>query len=50
MIVTIAAILVIMWLLGFSVFGITSSLLHLLLVAAVIVILWRVINGRRPIA
>jgi len=46
---TLAVILIVAWLLGFGVFHVAGSLIHLLLVLAVIVILWRVISGRRPI-
>ncbi len=47
---TIAVILIILWLLGFSVFHVAGGLIHLLLVIAVIVILYRLITGRRPVA
>ena len=47
---TIAIILLILWLLGGFVFDIAGGLIHLLLVIAVIVILYRVITGRRPVA
>ncbi len=43
---TIALILIILWLLGFSI-HIGGALIHLLLVAAVIVILVRIIQGNR---
>lgn len=46
---TIAVILLILWLLGAFAFNI-GSLIHILLVLAIIVVLWRVITGRRPIA
>ena len=45
---TIVVILVILWLLGFSL-GLVGSLIHILLVAAIIVILVRIIQGRKPI-
>lgn len=45
---TIAAILLILWLLGFSL-HVGGSLIHLLLVIAVIVILIRVIRGQNPL-
>jgi hypothetical protein len=45
MIWTIVAVLVILWLLGFS-FGIGGSLIHALLVIALIVFLIQVIGGR----
>jgi hypothetical protein len=43
---TIALILIILWLLGFSI-HIGGALIHILLVAAVIVILVRIIQGNR---
>jgi hypothetical protein len=48
MLYTIAVILVILWLLGFTM-HIAGSLIHLLLVIAVIVVLLRIIQGRKPI-
>ena len=49
MLTTIAAILVVMWLLG-MVSGVTlGNFIHLLLVLAVIVVLVRVIQGRTPV-
>ena len=47
---TIAIILLILWLLGGFVFNIGGGLIHILLVIAVIVVLYRVITGRRPVA
>lgn len=47
---TIAVILLILWLLGGFVFNVAGGLIHILLVIAVIVVLWRVITGRRPVA
>jgi hypothetical protein len=44
-----AVILVLAWLLGFGVFHVAGSLIHLLLVLAVISILWRFIGGRRTV-
>jgi hypothetical protein len=49
MIYTLAVILVVAWLLGFGVFHVGGGLIHTLLVLAVIVVLWRVITGRRPV-
>ena len=43
---TIAAILVILWLLGFS-FHLGGSLIHLLLVIALVVIVVNLFSGRR---
>lgn len=50
MIWTIAVILFVLWLLGFFAFHVGGGLIHLLLVLAVIVVLYRLITGRRPIA
>ncbi len=47
---TLAVILFIAWLLGFGVFHVAGGLIHLLLVLAVIVILYRIVTGRRPVA
>jgi hypothetical protein len=44
--VTIFVILVILWLLGFS-FSIGGSLIHILLVIAVIVLVYNLLTGRR---
>jgi hypothetical protein len=46
---TIVAILLIMWLLGFS-FHIAGSLVHLLLVVALVVIVINLLSGRRTLA
>ena len=46
---TIIALLIIMWLLGMLTSHSLGGLIHLLLVLAVIVVLVRVIQGRRPI-
>jgi hypothetical protein len=45
---TIAVILLILWVLGFAV-HIGGGLIHLLLVAAVIVVIFNIVSGRRPI-
>jgi hypothetical protein len=44
---TIAVILLVLWLLGFFAFHVAGGLIHALLVIAVIVVLVRVIQGRR---
>ena len=49
MLVTIAVILVILWARGFLAFHVGGGLIHLLLVIAVIVVLYRLITGRRPV-
>ena len=45
-----AIILLVLWALGFGVFHVAGALIHLLLVAAVIVILYRLVTGSRPVA
>ncbi len=45
---TIAIILFVLWVLGFTVFHL-GAIIHLLLVLAVIVIIYRLITGRRPL-
>jgi hypothetical protein len=45
---TIALILIVLWLAGFTL-KIGAGLIHILLVIAVIVILYRLISGRRPV-
>lgn len=45
---TIIVILIIFWLLGFAL-NIAGSLIHILLVIAIIVILIRIIQGRKPL-
>lgn len=47
MLETIAVVLVILWLLGFVTSYTMGGLIHILLVIAVVVILIRVIQGRR---
>lgn len=43
---TIALVLLILWVLGFFVVNIGGGLIHILLVIAVIVIIYRLITGR----
>lgn len=49
MLITLAVVLLILWALGFLAFGVTSSLIHLLLVIALIVIVVRLVSGRRVV-
>jgi len=49
MIMTIAVILIILWLLGLVSSYTMGGLIHILLVVAIIIVLVRVIQGRRPI-
>jgi uncharacterized protein DUF5670 len=50
MLLTIAIILLILWALGAFAFHVGGGLIHLILVIAVIVIVYRLITGRRPVA
>ena len=44
---TIANILIVLWALGFFAFHIGGGLIHILIVIALIVIVWRLVTGRR---
>ena len=46
---TIAVILLILWFLGFVTFHVMGGFIHVLLVIAIVVVLVRIIQGRRPI-
>jgi F0F1-type ATP synthase assembly protein I len=49
MLITIAAILLVLWILGLVVSFTLGGLIHILLVAAVILFLIRVIRGKNPV-
>lgn len=49
MLFTLAIVLLVLWALGFFAFHVAGGLIHLLLVIAVIVVLYRIITGRRPV-
>lgn len=49
MLFTLAVILVVAWLLGFTVFHVASGLIHILLLLALISILWHFVRGRRTV-
>lgn len=49
MLITIAIILVVLWALGFFGGYVAGGLLHLLLVTAVIVVIFRLVSGRRAL-
>jgi len=49
MLFTIAAVLVVLWLLGFFAFHVAGGLIHLLIVAAVIIVLYQLLTGRRAV-
>jgi hypothetical protein len=47
---TIVVILLVLWLLGFSFAGAAvGNLIHILLIIAIVIVLLRVIQGRRPV-
>ena len=46
MLLTIAAILLVLWVLGFAVFPIAGGLIHIILVIAVIVVILHFVRGR----
>ena len=49
MLITLAIVLLILWALGFVAFHVSSGLIHILLVIALIVIVVRLIQGRRVV-
>ena len=49
MLLTLAIVLIILWALGFVAFHVGGGLIHLLLVVALIVIVVRLLQGRRPV-
>lgn len=49
MLFTIAIILLILWLLGFFAFHIGGGLIHILLVIAIIVIVYRLLTGQKVV-
>lgn len=49
MLMTIAAILIVLWLLGLVSSSTMGGLIHILLVVAIVIVLVRIIQGRRPV-
>lgn len=49
MLFTLAIVLIILWALGFLAFHVTSGLIHILLVIALIVIVIRLVTGRKVV-
>ncbi|MDP3148351.1 MAG: lmo0937 family membrane protein [Ignavibacteria bacterium] len=49
MLFTIAVVLIVLWLLGLVAFPVMGSFIHVLLVIAVIMVLVRIISGRRAL-
>lgn len=46
---TLLIIILVLWLLGFGVFEVAGSLIHLLLVVALIVLILQLVTGRRAV-
>lgn len=49
MLLAVAAVLLVLWLLGFFVVHITSFLIHILIVIAVVVVVLHFVRGRRSV-
>ncbi len=49
MLYTIAVVLIILWLLGFVTSYTMGGLIHILLIIAIVVVLLRIISGRKPL-
>ena len=49
MLFTIAAILFVLWLLGFVAFHIAGGFIHILIVIAIILVIWNLLTGRRSV-
>jgi len=49
MLFTIALVLFILWALGFFAFHVGGSIIHILLVIALIVIVYQLLTGRKPV-
>jgi hypothetical protein len=47
MLLGLAALLVVLWVLGFFVFHVAGGLIHLLIVIAIVVVIFNFITGRR---
>ena len=47
MLLTIAAVLTIIWLLGFTVFNVASGLIHVLVIVAAVVLVLHFVRGAR---
>lgn len=49
MLLTVFAVLLVLWLLGFTVFNVAGGLIHLLLILAVIAIVMHFVGARRAV-
>ena len=47
MLITIAVVLLVLWLLGFFAFHVTSAFIHIVLIIAVVMIVLHFLQGRR---
>lgn len=47
MLITLAIVLIVLWALGFLAFNVGGGLIHLLLVIALIVIVYRLLTGKK---
>ncbi len=45
---TIILVLLAIWFFGFIIFPVLGALIHVLLVVAVVMVLWRIIQGKNP--
>ena len=50
MLATIAAVLIVLWLLGFFAFHVSAGLIHILLVVGVVMLLFHLLRGRSATA
>ncbi len=46
----IAAVLIVLWLLGFFAFHVTSGLIHIVLVVGIVLLIFHLLRGRSAIA
>jgi Family of unknown function (DUF5670) len=46
----IAAVLIVLWLLGFFAFHVTSGLIHIILVVGIVLLIFHLLRGRSAIA
>jgi hypothetical protein len=46
---TLAVVLVVLWAMGFLAFHVTTGLIHLLLLVALVVLVLQVVSGRRAV-
>ena len=46
---TLAVLFLVLWALGFAAFHVTTGFIHLLLLAAVIVVIFQFVSGRRTV-